>query len=42
VLTFAFADEVLTSMDCLPARRFIERAAFVKLPNISELDGLLG
>jgi Fe-S cluster assembly protein SufD len=42
VLTFAFADEVLTGIDNKAVRRFIERAAFAKLPNISELDGLLG
>jgi len=41
VLTFAFADEVLTGIDCLPVRRFIERAAFARLPNIAYLEGLL-
>jgi Fe-S cluster assembly protein SufD len=42
VLTFAFADEVLTGIDNKAVRRFIEHAAFAKLPNISELEGLLG
>jgi Fe-S cluster assembly protein SufD len=41
-LTFAFADEVLTGMDCMPVRRFVEHAAFARLPGISALDGLLG
>ncbi len=42
VLTFAFADEVLTGIDCMPVRRFIEHAAFAKLPNLTDLEGLLG
>jgi len=32
MLTFAFADEVLTGIGHRPLRRFIERAAFSKLP----------
>ena len=42
VLTFAFADEVLTGIDCMPARRFIEHVAFAKLPIIADLEELLG
>lgn len=42
VLTFAFADEVLTGIDSNAVRRFIEHAAFAKLPNLSDLEGLLG
>jgi len=42
LLTFAFADEILTAMDNQEIRRFIERAAFAKLPNFTDLEGLLG
>jgi len=42
LLTFAFADEILTAMDIPEVRRFIERAAFAKLPNFTDLEGLLG
>ncbi len=42
LLTFAFADEILTAMDNNAIRRFIEKAAFAKLPNMTDLDGLLG
>ncbi|MDX8389106.1 MAG: Fe-S cluster assembly protein SufD [Mariprofundaceae bacterium] len=42
VLTFAFADEVLTAMDNNTVRRFVEREAFSKLPHSGDLDGLLG
>ena len=42
VLTFAFADEVLTGIDSKAVRRFIEHAAFAKLPNLTDLEGLLG
>jgi Fe-S cluster assembly protein SufD len=42
VLTFAFADEVLTGIDHKAVRRFIERTAFAKLPNIADLEGMLG
>jgi len=42
VLTFAFADEVLTGIDSKAVRRFIEFAAFAKLPNLTDLEGLLG
>lgn len=40
VLTFAFADAVLVGMDSR-VRRHIEQAAFVKLPGLNELEGLL-
>jgi len=42
LLTFAFADEILTAMDISAVRRFIEHKAFAKLPNMSDLEGLLG
>ncbi|MFQ5518697.1 MAG: Fe-S cluster assembly protein SufD [Mariprofundus sp.] len=42
LLTFAFADEILVAMDIKAVRRFIERAAFAKLPNMTDLEGLLG
>ena len=41
LLTFAFADEVLVKMESLPIRRFVECAAFAKLPNIDGIEGLL-
>lgn len=42
LLTFAFADEVLVAMNIPRVRRFIEHEAFAKLPNMSDLEGLLG
>ncbi len=42
LLTFAFADEILTAMDIPAVRRFVEHKAFAKLPNLSDLEGLLG
>lgn len=42
LLTFAFADEILVSMDIQSIRRFVEKEAFAKLPNMSDLEGLLG
>ncbi|MDQ6969355.1 MAG: Fe-S cluster assembly protein SufD [Mariprofundus sp.] len=42
LLTFAFADEILTAMDIPAVRRFIEHKAFAKLPNMTDLEGLLG
>ena len=42
LLTFAFADEILVAMGHNAIRRFIEKAAFAKLPNMTDLDGLLG
>jgi len=41
LLTFAFADEVLTSMDSKAIRRFVEKEAFAKLPNMDALEGLI-
>ncbi|PJA31758.1 MAG: Fe-S cluster assembly protein SufD, partial [Zetaproteobacteria bacterium CG_4_9_14_3_um_filter_53_7] len=41
MLTFAFADEILAKMGSQPVRRFIERAAFAKLPLITDLEGML-
>jgi len=41
LLTFAFADEVLVAMDSKLIRRFIEKEAFAKLPNMSDLEGLV-
>ncbi|OIO74403.1 MAG: Fe-S cluster assembly protein SufD [Zetaproteobacteria bacterium CG1_02_53_45] len=41
MLTFAFADEILAKMGSQPVRRFIERAAFAKLPIITDLEGML-
>lgn len=42
MLTFAFADEILAKMSNQAVRRYVERAAFAKLPNISDLEGMLG
>lgn len=42
LLTFAFADEILIAMDIKAIRRFIEKEAFAKLPNMSDLEGMLG
>jgi len=41
LLTFAFADEVLVAMDSKLIRCFIEKEAFSKLPNMSDLEGFL-
>ena len=41
LLTFAFADELLAKMKSKPVRRYIERAAFAKLPNLSGLEDML-
>jgi len=41
LLTFAFADEVLTAMDSKAIRRFVEKEAFAKLPNMDILEGLI-
>jgi len=41
LLTFAFADELLAKMKSRAVRRFIERAAFAKLPNLSGLEDML-
>jgi len=40
MLTFAFADEILAKMSNQSVRRYIEKAAFAKLPNIADLEGL--
>ncbi|MDQ6992513.1 MAG: Fe-S cluster assembly protein SufD [Mariprofundus sp.] len=42
MLTFAFADEILSKMNHKCVRRFVEKAAFAKLPNITDLEGMLG
>jgi len=42
LLTFAFADEVLTSMSNQAVRSYVEKEAFAKLPHGAELDGLVG
>ncbi len=42
LLTFAFADEILIAMDIKVVRSFIEKEAFSKLPNMSDLEGMLG
>lgn len=41
LLTFAFADEILVAMNIRTVRRFIEKEAFAKLPNMSDLEGML-
>jgi len=41
LLTFAFADEALASLNIPAVRRYIERAAFAKLPHGDDLEGLL-
>lgn len=41
LLTFAFAAEILAAMDIKAVRRFIEKEAFEKLPNMSDLEGLV-
>jgi len=42
LLTFAFADEVLANMSNTTVRRYIEKAAFAKLPHSEGIEGLLG
>jgi len=41
LLTFAFAGEVLASMHSEAVRRYVEKAAFAKLPHGEELEELL-
>jgi len=41
LLTFAFAAETLAAMDIGSIRRFIEKEAFAKLPNMDALAGLV-
>jgi len=41
LLTFAFADEVLTTLHSQTARAYIEKAAFAKLPHSEKLEELL-
>jgi len=41
LLTFAFADEVLVAMSNQTVRRYVEKAAFAKLPHSDDLEGLL-
>ncbi|HXH72107.1 MAG TPA: Fe-S cluster assembly protein SufD [Mariprofundaceae bacterium] len=41
VLTFAFADEVLASLKLPAVRRFVERAAFARLPHSDGLEEML-
>jgi len=42
VLMFAFADEVLAEIKLPEVRRYLERVAFEKLPNVAGLEGMLG
>ncbi len=42
VLMFAFADEVLAEIKQPEIRRYLERVAFEKLPNVASLEGMLG
>ena len=42
LLTFAFADEILTAMSHQTVRSYVEKVAFAKLPHGAELDGLIG
>jgi Fe-S cluster assembly protein SufD len=42
LLTFAFADEILTAMSNQTVRSYVEKVAFAKLPHGAELDGLVG
>ena len=42
VLMFAFADEVLAEIKQPEIRRYLERVAFEKLPNVAALEGMLG
>jgi len=41
LLTFAFADEILTAMSNQTVRSYVEKVAFAKLPHGAELDGLI-
>ena len=41
LLTLAFADEVLAAMGNADVRRYIEKAAFAKLPHEADIDELL-
>lgn len=41
LLTFAFADEVLTGMRLPAVRRFVERAAFSRFPHAEDLEEML-
>jgi len=41
LLTFAFADEILTAMSNQTVRSYVEKVAFAKLPHGAELDGLV-
>jgi len=41
VLTFAFADDVLTQMQAAPVRRYLERAALKRLPQGDELQEMV-
>ena len=41
VLTFAFADDVLTQMQAAPVRRYLERAALKRLPQGNELQEMV-
>jgi len=41
LLTFAFADEVLASLDLAAVRRYIEHAAFSKLPLGADIEDVL-
>ena len=41
LLTFAFADEILAGMSNQTVRRYVEKAAFAKLPHSDDLEGLL-
>jgi len=41
LLTFAFADEILTAMSNQVVRSYVEKVAFAKLPHGSELEGLI-
>ncbi|WP_038248921.1 Fe-S cluster assembly protein SufD [Ghiorsea bivora] len=42
LLTFAFADEVLVAMSNQTVRRYVEKAAFAKLPHGADLEEMLG
>jgi len=41
LLTFAFAAETVAAMDIQAIRRFVEKEAFAKLPNMDALEGLV-
>jgi len=42
LLTFAFADEVLATMGDAVVRRYIEQAAFAKMPHADDIEEVLG